>query len=301
MKRSTIVWVVAGVLALVAAGVIGWWVVSGPAGPSAAATAYLDALAAGDGDRAVALTRPADDLDRAAALDAATEHIADPVVAKTTASGDHAQATVSYTLGGVSQKAAFGLTRHDGVWIVDADALGVVEATTTLGPAVRVGGVVVPTGEAVSLFPALYTVEAAPAGIVTGATRAAVQVGGTVTAAVTASVSPSAATTAQIQLDAYAQHCALPGAEVPPNCGLRVPWAADLATLDTIAFRVEKLPQVTLSPDLTSFAATGGAIVATATGTTRSGSPASFTYRATDWALRGTVSLTSDGMQLAVD
>ena len=41
--------------------------------------------------------------------------------------------------------------------------------------------------------------------------------------------------------------------------------------------------------------------MATATGTTRDGAEASFTYRADDWALRGTVTLTRDDMKLAVD
>ena len=102
------------------------------------------------------------------------------------------------------------------------------------------------------------------------------------------------------QLDAYAAQCAQASDAVPPNCGLRVPWAADLASLTSIAFRVEQTPQVVLSPDLRTFDATGGVIVATATGVTRTGDEASFTYRADDWALRGTIALTADGMQLVV-
>ena len=67
-----------------------------------------------------------------------------------------------------------------------------------------------------------------------------------------------------------------------------------------MAFRIDQSPALTLSPDLRTFAATGGAIVATATGTTRAGGAGTFTYRADDWALRGTVCFTGDEMVLAV-
>ena len=64
--------------------------------------------------------------------------------------------------------------------------------------------------------------------------------------------------------------------------------------------RVVAPPVLALSADARSVAATGGIIVATATGTTRAGSTASFTYRADDWALRGTIAFTGDEMVLRV-
>ena len=70
--------------------------------------------------------------------------------------------------------------------------------------------------------------------------------------------------------------------------------------LDGIAFRIEEHPVVALSEDAASFDATGGVIVATATGTTRGGESRAFTYRADDWALRGSVRFSGDEMILAV-
>ena len=55
-----------------------------------------------------------------------------------------------------------------------------------------------------------------------------------------------------------------------------------------------------LSADATGFDATGGVIVATATGASRAGGPESFTYRADDWSVRGSVRFEGDQMVLAV-
>lgn len=104
----------------------------------------------------------------------------------------------------------------------------------------------------------------------------------------------------QEQLDAYADACAEPAASVPEHCGIVVPWAADLAELSGIAFRIEQYPVVALSADGRSFDATGGVLVATATGTTRDGTPGAFTYRTDEWALRGDVSARDDRTILSV-
>jgi hypothetical protein len=102
--------------------------------------------------------------------------------------------------------------------------------------------------------------------------------------------SPAEQTAAiQEQLDGYADACAAPAAAVPAHCGMVVPWAADLAQLSGVAFRIESYPVVVLSTDGRSFDATGGVLVATATGTTRDGAAGSVTYRSDEWALRGDV------------
>ena len=100
-------------------------------------------------------------------------------------------------------------------------------------------------------------------------------------------------TTAAVQekLDDYADACAAPATTVPAHCGIVVPWAADLAQLSAVAFRVETYPVVVLSADGRSFDATGGVLVATASGTTREGAPGSFTYRTDEWALRGDIAV----------
>ncbi|MFD4958631.1 hypothetical protein [Microbacterium sp. NPDC058389] len=113
----------------------------------------------------------------------------------------------------------------------------------------------------------------------------------TPSASVSASPTDPADRTAAIQeqLDRYADACAAPAATVPAHCGIVVPWAADLAQLSGVAFRIEAYPVAVVSADGGSFDATGGVLVATATGTTRDGASGSFTYRTDEWALRGDV------------
>jgi hypothetical protein len=102
----------------------------------------------------------------------------------------------------------------------------------------------------------------------------------------------------QEKLDAYADACARPATVVPEHCGIVIPWAADLASLTRVAFRIEQYPVVSISADGATFDATGGVLVATVTGTTRDGSPGVFTYRADDWSLRGDIRL--DGARTVV-
>lgn len=203
-------------------------------------------------------------------------------------------------LGGERGVVGFSLTREGGGWRVGADHLATLEVETTIGDSVRVGGVLVAAATPVALLPAVYPVTAAPAGLVLGETSAIVTNEAPATATVDATLSPEATALAQEQLDSYADACATPADAVPGNCGLRVPWAADLASLSSIAFRIDAYPVLALAADGESFAATDGQIVATATGTTRAGAPGAFTYRAEDWALRGTVTFAGDEMVLAV-
>jgi hypothetical protein len=294
---------VAAVL-LVAGVAAAWLLLTRPPGPEETARAYLDALATGDGERAASLLLGPDDAraDRGGALASASERLSDPVVRSVEAlSGERARATVGFVLDGESRSAAFGLVEQEGRWLVAADALGELTASTTLGDAVVVGDVRLPTDTTAALFPAVCTIEASPPGIVDGDARAVVLPGEATVAAVEASVSPRAERLAQRRIDEYAQQCARTATEVPDRCGLRVPWGADLTRLDSVSFRIEQMPRVALSPDLRVFAATDGIVVATARGTAWDGATRSFTYRADDWALRGTIALTEDGMQLAVD
>ncbi|GAA5197308.1 hypothetical protein [Microbacterium jejuense] len=120
------------------------------------------------------------------------------------------------------------------------------------------------------------------------------------------SASPSAEptvdlpTAVQEQVDAYADACAEPAAAVPGHCGIVIPWAADLAQLTSVAFRVEQRPTVAISADGGSFAATGGVLVASVTGTTRDGVAATFTYRTDAWTLRGDIDDEGDRIVVSV-
>lgn len=301
MKRGAVIGLVAGAAAVVVAAGATWWFLSRPPGPDAAAQAYLDALAAGDADGAAALLAADPGDDARAAFAGADAYVTEPAVITTT-EDDRGGATVDVriTLDGDEVRSSFDLTLETGGWKVEADALGSLRADATLGDSVIVAGVLSPSTEAVALLPALYTVIAAPSGIVEGSAAAAVVPGAAIDLAIEASLSPDATALAQAQLDGYADACASPASSVPDNCGLRVPWAADLATLDAIAFRIDSYPTVALTADATGFDAVGGVIVATATGETRGGATASFTYRADDWALRGSVRLTGNEMVLSV-
>jgi hypothetical protein len=152
----------------------------------------------------------------------------------------------------------------------------------------------------VVLLPARYTVTAAPADVLAGSAEVVAGVRDDVTVDLAASLSPGATEVAQAQLGEYATACAEPAEVVPDRCGLIVPWAADLAQLDRIAFRIERLPAVTLAPETSSFAATGGVLVATAHGTTQNGTVGAFTYRTEDWSLRGSLGFEADALVLTV-
>lgn len=101
---------------------------------------------------------------------------------------------------------------------------------------------------------------------------------------------------AQQRWDALLAACTSPADAVPPSCGLRIPWAADLVTIDSVRFRIEQPPQLTLTPP--TFRAEGGILVATVTGTGHDGAAKSVTYRTEDWMLRGDVDITRKGVDL---
>jgi hypothetical protein len=302
VKRRTVLSLVAGVSAVViVGGVTAWWLLSRSPGPDAAARAFLEALAEGDADTAIALVEsPPDGLSDA--FGGATGLLSDPMVQSVgSAEGALTRAEVAFTLDGTEHTASFGLVETPEGWRIATDALGAIVPTTTIGDSVRIGDALVPAPGSTGVLPALYAVTAAPTGLLDGQTTVAALPGETVDAAVEASLSPDATVLAQEQIDAYVTACTAPAPVVPDNCGLRVPWAADLATLDAIAFRVEASPVLVIAADARTFAATQGSVVATATGTTREGSTASFTYRADDWALRGSIAFTGDEMVLSVD
>ncbi len=87
----------------------------------------------------------------------------------------------------------------------------------------------------------------------------------------------------------YLDACTAPATSVPERCGIVVPWAADLASLEELDFEVEKSPALTTDLDAGRFAASGGVLTATATGTTDDGATESFSYRTESWTLRGTI------------
>jgi hypothetical protein len=277
--------------------------------PDDAAADYLAALAAGDGARAVQLlAEPAGDLDPAELLAGASELLSAPeVVAVDRSAGDEgrAEASVRFALDGQRWDATLALRSIDGQWRVESGGLAPARVTTDIGDRVAIASVALPAGD-VRLLPAVYPVSAEPAALLDGeaSLRALPEGAGSApmpaVARVDATLSPDAAAQAQGFVEEYARTCTLPASSVPAACGLRIPWSADLAALDRIAYRIERMPNLSIAGDGASFAATGGVLVATATGAGHDGSPASATYRNDDWSFRGIVRVEGDQLVLGV-
>lgn len=303
MKRGPLIAVVAaGVVLLAVAGLV-LWLLQLPPGPQAVAEDYLRALAGGDADTALDLVA-SDSLDPSlieAAFAGATATISDAEVTGVIEDGETATASITYTLDSTSGSGELLLQQTPTGWKVAPDGLGTVTITSTLGDAAAIGTAVFGVNEPVLLLPALYEIDAAPVGILTGALTVAVAPGSAATAALQPQLSDTALETASAQVQAYVDACTAPADAVPENCGIRVPWAADLATLTSLSFRVETAPTLAFAEDLSSFAATGGVLVATASGTTRDGAPGTFTYRSDGWSLRGGMAFSGNQLVLSVD
>lgn len=262
------------------------------------AQSYLDALTAGDAAAAAGLVAVGDeDRDRLVARHDGARPMPGPArVGEVDLDGDRGRAEYS----GPGGDGILDLVRTDAGWQVAAGSLASVTATVDLGDSVRIGAERLAAGSATPLLPGGYVVRAAAPDVLVGEARTQLSPGDSADVAVDASLAPRALALAQEQLDAYAGACASPADRVPPQCGLLIPWAADLDTLESIAFRIERHPRLQISEDGASFAARGGVIVATATGITGAGEPASVTYRTDDWTLRGSVAVRGDEMALAV-
>lgn len=288
--------------AVVVAGGAAVWLFTRSPSAEDVARQYLTALSAGDVSavRGLLAEAPADADQIEAAFGGATGFITDFTFEMNDGDSEERRVSADVTLGGDAGVIGFVLAKTDGGWRVASDYLASLEIQQSVGDWATVGGALVPTADALPLLPAVYPVAAAPAGLLVGDAEAVVTNEAPVEVALTTSLSPDAASAAQEQFDAYADACAEPADAVPEHCGLRVPWAADLESLASIAFRIEAYPVVQIADDGTTFAATDGRIVATATGTARGGDPATFTYSADDWSMRGGVEFTGTEMVLAV-
>lgn len=310
MKRTAVVGLVAGATVIVVAAAGVWWLLGRPQSPQDAAHAYLDALE--QGDYATIAGMSSDTLDPHAeaiveqAFTGASGYVSDARIENLAVDEDgFASVDADVEIAGERRTLSFAMESTGGRWMLSGDHFATMRVESTLGDrtggdSAWVGDALVPTHTDVSVLPAEYAVEAAPRGILTGTATAAVGNDEPVIVPLETALSAEATALAQEQLDAYAETCAQPAESVPANCGIAIPWTVDLASLERIAFRIEEPPLVVLAEDGTSFDATGGVIVATATGTTRAGGPGAFTYRSDDWALRGSVSFEGDEMVLAV-
>ncbi|QEW03649.1 hypothetical protein [Microbacterium lushaniae] len=296
-RRTAVAGVVATLALLISAGTVAW-VVTRPSGPEDTARAYLEALETGDADALAGLI-VSEDAEPADAFAAASSYPQRPRIDQLTETGSGAAVQATAAFDGAEREISFGLRLIDGRWRVAGDFLATVEVGTTVGDAVLVGDVLLPAGP-VLLLPAVYEFSAAPRGLVDGSVTAAVSTDRPTDVQLEASLSPEATARLQEQVDAYARECTAGGTAVPEACGLRIPWAADLASASAFAYRVERLPTLALSPDVRTFVASGGVVVATVTGVDRAGAQTSFTYRDDAWTLRGDVVVTGEDIVLAV-
>lgn len=291
-------WLIGGVAVVVAAvaGVLIWQAASRPATAEEAATSYLRALESGD-----AATVQATGIDvSVTALDAfaeAAELIDDAEVSAADENDDgSATADVSFRLGGEERTAQLTLGNRNGRWAVDASALGTMTATATIGAFVGIGDASFPVGEGADLLPAGYAVSAAPASLLDGEATVLVLPGASTDVALEVALRPEATNAAQEQLDAHLEACTAPAQAAPEGCGIRIPWGTEFRAVADTRYRIEQAPAVTLTA--TGFAADGGALVATVTGTGQDGAERTTTYRTDSWSVRGDVSFTSDGLEL---
>lgn len=293
-------WVIGGAagIVVVAAGLWLWQSAVRSSTPEEATLDYLHALESGDADTVVAsgVVVSTIALD---AFEAATGLIDDGEVIRVRDDGDGVSATaeVSFDLDGETHTAQLTLGIIEGRWSVDATGLGTLVAESTIGSDVAIGDTTVPTGKAVSLLPATYTVAAAPTTMLEGENPVQVLPGAKATTAVDAAVRPEATAAAQAQLDEILEACTAAGTEVPDGCGIRIPWGTEFREVDSIRYRIDESPVITLTPS--GFIAEGGALVATVTGTGQNGEALTTTYRTVSWNLRGDVAFTADDLVLS--
>ncbi|MFJ2542355.1 hypothetical protein [Microbacterium sp. NPDC087589] len=106
---------------------------------------------------------------------------------------------------------------------------------------------------------------------------------------------------AQQSLDEHLEDCTSAGVAegaVPDECGIRIPWGTEFASVDDVRFRIEQLPVLTLTED--GFIAEGGILVATVSGTGQDRGPRTETYRTESWTLRGDVTVEDGDVDLDV-
>lgn len=294
-------WVISGaavVVVLLAAGVWIWQSSARSTTPEEAALEYLQALESGDADtvRATGIVVTEAALD---AFDAASALVRDAEVTRVRHSNGSTSAAVevSFELDGDAHDAVLALDLVDGRWRVDSSGLGRVTLDSTIGASVAIGTTAVPTGEAVALLPALYTVSAMPATLLEGESAVTVMPAVEVTTVVDATLRPEATAVAQDHVDDIVEACTVPGTDTPDGCGLRIPWGTEFRDVDGFRYRVEEAPAVTLTP--AGFTADGGVLVVTVTGTGADGAGLTTTYRTDSWTLRGDVSFTADDLVLS--
>lgn len=285
-----------GLVLLIGAGLWIWQASSRPASAEDTALSYLRALESGDAAAlaAVSTTAPETALTAFAAAD---ERIGDATTTAVEQSGDTATVEVAFVLADEKHTASLPLSQDEGGWRIDAAGLGSLRADSTAGSFVRIGDATFAIGEAVALFPAVYTVTPTPRELLSGQADVIVLPGEAAAVSLDTALLPAATEAAQTALDEHLAECTTGGADIPAGCGIRIPWGTEFRAVSDIRYRIETPPALTLTP--TGFDAEDGVLVATVTGTGQDGNPRTTTYRTESWLLRGDASFTETSVVLS--
>lgn len=296
MTRRAVWPTVAAVVFIALIGAAVWALL--PRGDSAGQRAqwYLDALAAGD-LKAVEATGVDVPEQTASAFLAADAYMEDVTIASVSESEGTALVEAEFTLAGERVHAQWELMLEQGRWVPAVSTLGAV--IVDAGPGAGAIGDALLTREAEQpLLPAEYTITAAPSDYLQGSATVRVMPGSRQEVALKTELHPDAAARAAEQFDEYLATCTAPADQVPASCGIAIPSAGDIASVDGIRYRIEKAP--VLSLDLGVFRADGGVLVATVYGTNTAGVETTMTYRTENWSLRGDVAFTGEDIVLSV-
>ncbi|HCS61893.1 MAG TPA: hypothetical protein DIW46_10965 [Microbacterium sp.] len=294
MKRRT-AWITGGAaLAVVLAAGAVWFLLPRSGSAEEQALLYLQAVERGDvtAVEAAGVEVPEE---VASAFATASDHISRVAVVSSTETDSSTTVHATYVLAGEQREAEITMIEQAGRWTPVAEsAFGVVKVDA---PA-EIGEATLAADTAIQLLPAAYDVTSSPSAFLDGNMPIQVAPGSAQEVELKTTLRTEATSLAQEQLDDYLADCTQDAAEVPPSCGIALPWAADFSDLSNISYRIEKAPALSLTP--TSFSTDDGVLVATVTGTSHDGSASTLSYRTSNWTLRGDVSFTADDIVLSV-
>lgn len=296
-RRRPLRWALAAlVVAALVGGGLWWWSDRPSTTAEDTALGYFRALAAGD-INAVRASGLQVDTVTAAAYATASGMLGQPKVISSKTVQGGVQVRIGYSMAGRKLAAEVVMIREGDHWTAKKTPTGNLRVESAWGT-ITVGGVPLDT-PSIDLLPAVYPIAAGPSALISGAARIGVVAGAEQVIVLEPGFTTKAEKTAADRVDSYLEYCTRPATAIPENCGISVPWAADLATMSEVRFRIEKAPTLKLTPP--GFSATGGVLVATVTGTDPNGAPATKTYRSDAWALRGQLDFAPDGFTIAVD
>ncbi|MGF3056688.1 hypothetical protein [Microbacterium sp. YY-01] len=276
--------------------------------PQATARTTVDevfhGLATGDSDAISAAGIRVPDA-AAQAFAAAEAYLSEPTITQLVKHDNSATADVTFQLDGATHTTTVQLTHADGAWSITEGLWGTLTATSTQGTHVAVGDALMTLDEQHPVLPAVYTVVAAPSSFLGGSATATVLPDAGGEAAVTAQLHESGRAFVQEAIEDYARDCAAVTTALAERCGLTVPWAADLATLESVSVDIERMPRVELAEmkpgaDTADFSAADGVVIVTVSGKTTAGSDEEFSYRSPQWMLTGTYSFEGDELIVRV-